>query len=359
MSISIFRADKGVEIVNEPNVNTVQFLTDTSPPNLQPEAINAPIGSLWIVNHGSPVTTKIYQKINVVTSSSADWQDATNPSGLSSWRKPVEVVDTVDVVLPSGTPGNPIVIDGVPITNQQRVLFTNLGIGDNNVYIYNQPTGIFIEDTQIQANGDTVYVIQGTFSTVLFSYNSSAWVITDQLIFDELALIRTFIGKSAPGNVTPAYTSTNFVSGGSSLETAIGALDTELGPNVVSNGLILSTNKINENIQTVGNFVINDGKVASASNVTSITTIDSVLAICAKWIIRIVVNGDSSRVHAYEILATHNGVIVSSVAYSSLNIGIAPIGLQITITLSGGNTLNLNVQSTTSVDVQSKRVAAF
>ena len=43
----------------------------------------------------------------------------------------------------------------------------------------------------------------------------------------EWAFIRTLIGKAAAGSETPTYSSTNFVTDGDSLETAIGDLDAE------------------------------------------------------------------------------------------------------------------------------------
>jgi hypothetical protein len=97
----------------------------------------------------------------------------------------------------------------------------------------------------------------------------------------------------------------------------------------------------------------------TVTNVTSVTTIDAVLTNLAKWVIQIVVSADSTRVRAYEVFATHNGVVVSSDVYSSLNIGVAPAGLQITVALTGGDTLNLRVKSTTPVDVEAKRVSVF
>lgn len=99
--------------------------------------------------------------------------------------------------------------------------------------------------------------------------------------------------------------------------------------------------------------------VMSATNVTAPTTIDAVLSDCAKWLIRIYVAADTTRVRAYEVFATHNGIVVSSDVYSSLNTGVAPAGLKVTVALTGGNTLNLRVQSTTPVNVDTKRVAVF
>jgi hypothetical protein len=48
----------------------------------------------------------------------------------------------------------------------------------------------------------------------------------------EEGFIRTFVGKTAAGAETPTYSSINVVVNGTSLETAIGALDAEIGPDV-------------------------------------------------------------------------------------------------------------------------------
>jgi len=94
-------------------------------------------------------------------------------------------------------------------------------------------------------------------------------------------------------------------------------------------------------------------------NITTVTTVDSVVAEMGKWIIRIIENGTPTNVLTEEILATHDGTNPKFTEYAILKMGSNITGLSIDVTLTGGNTLNVTVTSTPGVDVQIKQVAVF
>jgi hypothetical protein len=345
-----------------------------------------------------------------------------------------------------------------------RVLFSAITGGNGkNVYIYDQTTGTFFEDSNAETNGDAVYIQAGTSAGKTFVFNGASWVQSDQASVDELGFIQAFIGKSANGNEMPNYSSNNFVADGTSLETAISALDLEVGPNVslgnyvdptfkingniqaldtalganVTNGNhILAANKINANIQAldtqigaellVGNFIsagdalstaitaldnelgpnvatgffitssnkvnqniqaldteigaqvtsqgvilntnsINQNIQALAAelaevsteitvnNVTSVQTIDTVTAGAAKWLVRVVLVSDPTRVYSTEVFALGNGTTSDFTRYATLKIGTSIPGLAVTVD-NVGNDLRLRVAATGAVNVVARRV---
>jgi hypothetical protein len=248
-----------------------------------------------------------------------------------TWRPPVELVDTTITTLPTGSASSPVVIDGVSISNNQRVLFAALTTNPN-VYIYDETTGAFTQDTSV-APGDTVYVIN-TGQQYTYSEISTSWVLSNLTTLDELNYIREFIGKTASGSITPVYTSTNFVTGSPNLEDAIALLDSELGANVkTSSHYIAPSGTVNGNIQsldaqvynntstieslssTVTNLVTGGGGSGTGSatisgNTISETTsgtivLDTVTGKMAKWVVY-VNDSTSSTLNTAEILAIQN-----------------------------------------------------
>lgn len=94
------------------------------------------------------------------------------------------------------------------------------------------------------------------------------------------------------------------------------------------------------------------------SNITTLTAVDTAVASLGKWIVRAVEVADPTNVYSTEIIATHNGTDVDFARYGILELGTPISGLSVTVTLTGGNTMNLNVQSTSAVDVIVERVMA-
>ena len=461
MSQDFFRIERGLELDE-----LVQYLQGSGAPGASADTDAALVGSVYTDN----ATGSLYTKISAGTGA-IRWQKMASESYVNnavgatvSWREPAVVRDNVSTTILTGTATSPIVIDGVSVTDGQRVLFSALTGGNGkNIYIYNQATGLFVEDVNAETTGDATYVQSGTSAGKTFVFNGTDWVLTDQASLDEEGYIRAFIGKGAAGAEVPVYATNNFVVAASSLETAIGALDTELGanvsignyitpgvkinqniqaldteiganvsagnhmspansvnqnlqaldtqlganlgagnffasdaavstaitaldsemgPNVATGNFITSANKINQNIQAldtaVGASVTNVGVIvstnsanqniqalgaelnqvthqASVTNVTSALTIDSVTAGSAKWLVRVELASDPTRVYSTEVYALGNGVSSDYTRYATLRIGTAIPGLAVTVDNAGG-VLQLKVASTGAVNVVARRV---
>ncbi len=282
MALSFFRIERGLELDG-----LVQYLQGNGNPGAAGDTAAAPVGSVYTDNASGAVWSKISAGTGVDKwSRLASETYVNNAVGATiSWREPVVVHDSTATTLPTGTPTAAIVVDGVSITNGQRVLFSGITGGDGkNIYIYDQSTGTFVEDTNPETSGDATYVQSGTSGGKTFVFNGTNWVLTDQASLDELGYIRAFIGKDTSGNEMPTFTTTNFVSNGTSLETAIGALDAELGSNVADGNFILAANKINANIQAldteIGANVTNGSWILAANSVnTNIQALDTHLGV--------------------------------------------------------------------------------
>jgi hypothetical protein len=249
MSESFFRIERGLELDE-----IVQYLQGAGAPGAAGDTSLAEVGSVYTDNATGAMYTKISAGVGT-----DKWQKLASETYVNnalgatvSWREPAFVRDNVATVLPTGVAASPIVVDGVSISNGGRVLFSALTGGDGkNVYVYDQATGLFVEDINQESSGDAAFVQSGTSAGKTYIYNGSTWVQSDQSSLDELGFIRTFIGKGAAGSETPTYSSTNFVTNATSLEDAIGALDAEVGANVSLGNYIVPANKVNANIQAL------------------------------------------------------------------------------------------------------------
>ncbi|HAT48862.1 MAG: hypothetical protein HQL07_03890 [Nitrospirae bacterium] len=156
-----------------------------------------------------------------------------------SWRAPAKVRDSgayadlaaAEAAVNTGT------IDGVTVAANDRILFDDITGLAKNVFIVTGTPGsgaTLVEDGNIASKGDALYVQEGTDAGKQYAYNGTDWVQQGTASQTELGFIQGFIGKSANGSETPDYASNNVVTDGSSLETAIGALDAEIGAGVVN-----------------------------------------------------------------------------------------------------------------------------
>jgi len=267
MSLDFFRIERGLELDD-----LVQYLQGSGNPGAAGDTAAALVGSVYTDNASGAIWTKIaagtgtdkWQKL-------ASEQYVNNAVGATiSWREPAKVRDNVATTIPAGTATQPIVVDGVSITDGQRVLFSALTGGDGkNIYVYDQTTGLFVEDTNTETSGDAAYVEAGTSAGKTYVFNGTNWVQSDQASLDELGFIRSFIGKDTTGSDMPSFATTNFVSDSTSLETAIGAIDTALGTNVSNGNFIFAANKINANIQALDTEIganVTDGGFILAAN---------------------------------------------------------------------------------------------
>lgn len=269
MSLDFFRIERGLELDE-----SVQYLQGSFAPGAAGDTAAALIGSVYTDNTDGSIYTKIAAGTGL-----DKWQKMASETYVNnavgatiSWREPAAVRENAATTLPTGTATQPIVVDGVSITNGGRVLFSAIvGGAGKNLYVYNQATGTFVEDTNAESNGDAVYVQGGTSAGKTYVYNGAAWVQSDQSSLDELGFIRSFIGKSSVGAESPGYVSTNFVVQGSNLEAAVSALDFQFGPNVSLGNFIDPAFTTNVNIQAldtkIGASVSNGGFILAANTI--------------------------------------------------------------------------------------------
>ena len=468
MSLDFFRIERGLEIDGQ-----IQYIPGTGIPGTSADTIAAPIGTIYVQTDALPTAGNVWSKVEAGSGSErwqrmASEQYVNNALGATvSWREPAVVRDSVSTSVPVGTPNTAAVIDGLSITDGQRVLFSNVSGGNGkNVYVYNFATGIFNEDINQESIGDSVYVSGGTSAGRTYVFNGTDWVQSDQATLDEDGFIRSFIGKTSAGNELPSYTSTNFVGQNDSLRIAVSKLDAEVGPNVASGNYVAPTSKVNANIQAIdaaiglnvvdgnfitaankvqqniavldnqigpnvidGNFIDNangvnanitaidsalgaqvstgnvidgtnkigqniqaidtaigadivDGtyvddantltgniqaldtelgavtKETSATNVTATVTLDSVVGIAAKWIVRAEQTSAPGNVSGSEILAMSNGTTVDYTKYALLQLGSKISGLSVVVTFNAG-AMELKVASTAAVNVTARRVSVM
>jgi len=466
MSFDFFRIERGLDLDD----GSVQYLQGLGAPGAAGDTAAAPVGSVYTDNSDGSLYTKIlsgtgtdkWQKM-------ASEQYVNNAVGATiSWREPAVVRDNVATTLPTGTATQPIVIDGVSITQGQRVLFSALtGGGGKNIYVYDQGTGTFTEDANQETSGDAVFIQSGTSAGKTYVFNGANWVQSDQASLDEEGYIRAYIGKPTAGSVSPTYTSTNFVVQSSDLTAAVSALDaefgpnvslgnfidpafkvnaniqaldTEIGPNVTNGGWILAANSVNQNLQVLdthlgvpflagnfisagqtvsaavtaldveigpnvvnGNFILAANKVnqniqaldneiganvttagyissgntvnqniqalntaltnnsteVTVTNVTSIQTIDTVAgAKAAKWLVRVELVADPTRVYATEVYAVTDGTTSDYTRYATLKLGTSIPGLAVTVDMNGAD-LRLRAAATGAVNVTAHRVGVI
>lgn len=350
MATDFHRAKRGLEIDVSPT-SFAQLLTDTTAPDTQPDAQNARIGSLWIVNGGNSITTQIYQKFRDVTNDSGDWRNV-NSAVDSSWREPARVVDTsvwaniaaVEVELNDvGTPGNIGGVNSNLFISGDRILLTNLTVGNDNVYIVSGTPGagaVLLEDSNAATAGDFLYILQGTGAGELWAYNGTVWAPSGSGSAAEEAFIRAFIGKDAPGAVTPDYA--NPTGGGPyTVGNIIG----------VNNNLELATAKLNA-------FIYQNNAETKGTNTLSASDTLPVGVNLARWIVRVNSNVDPTRARAREIFAIRDNADNINFSTSNLlNIGGAITGLTFTVT-SVGSALTLTVTAGVAFDYEIKRLAA-
>ncbi|MEM2159602.1 MAG: hypothetical protein QXN55_01455 [Candidatus Nitrosotenuis sp.] len=276
MSEQFFRIFRGLELDE-----TIQLLQGAGDPgSAGGDTDAAPVGSFYLDNLTGNAWTKATPGAGTGHWSllaSQTWVNNVVGANIS-WREPVTVIDTMTTTLPTGASAG--TIDGVTLTNGDRVLFT--GVTPANVYVYNATTQAFTQDVNALSQGDTVYVDGGTSGGTRWTYNGTAWVRFDAMSLDELAYIRNFIGKSAAGNIVPTYTSTLVVSQSSNLVDAVSALDAEVGAQVSTGNWISAANKVNQNLQALDTELganVTDGFYILAANKmnANIQVLDSAL----------------------------------------------------------------------------------
>lgn len=254
----------------------------------------------------------------------------------TNWRGEVEVRDDVAVVLPTFTPATDATVDSETIVDQERVLFSNVALG--NIYIYDKSAGVFLESTNEETAGDTTFVIRGTDAGKKYVYSGTSWVQSDQASVDEFGFIHTFIGKSGFGSETPTYSSTNVVANADSLETAIGKLDAAF---------------------SVGNVGSTQIGVSAISTQDSVL-VDTVAAV--KWLVTC---RQGTSMNSRIVWASHDGtsgadaVDTDETVYAKIKKNAAIAGIAVTIDLSGAGVaqvMRLRVATSGAADWHATRM---
>lgn len=415
MSLDLFRLYQGLDIANEASSSNANILQGILAPGGDAGIHDAaPIGSIYMRTDVETDNLQLYTKWSASFNSAQDWRVMATKEYVDavalglSWREPVKVIDNT---LYANAAAFPITgtIDGVALTNGDRVLFGNVTVGtDENIFIWNSGTSSWVQDGNAETDGDSVLVKAGTNAETQWVYDGANWVqFGGASNAAELTYLRSFIGKTGPGAENPTYTSTNVVTQATSLETAIGALDAVQGNGAITNdttdnvgtfysitddltssgGTLTITDIANQLNNAIGNRnytnsvsttnlvdgettaqsieklnnnligVINQGDSFTYSNITGLNTIDTLPLVDAtevKWLVQYRSTGIPANRKAVEVHGLTNGTLVDHTTYAVIKTG-ATINAPITIAISGSD-LILQINPATAMDVVVKRV---
>ena len=415
MAIDLFRLDLGVSI--EDATSEAHILQGLGAPGGDASAQDAaPIGSVFMRTNTETDNLQFYYKWTTANNSSADWRQAASKdyvdavaAGLS-WREPALVLDdtTYATIAAAETAANiGDTVDGVNIVSGDRLLFTDLTSGNDNVYIVSGGTGAwtFTEDTNLATDGDAILIQEGTSAEQQWVFDGTDWVqFGSDTSAAELAAIRDFIGKTGPGAEFPTYTSTDVITQGSNLEVAIGDLDDAFGSGEITNdggnfsisddmswgtaGTLELTDALNDLNNAIGdrtytddNVVVDGETVASSidaldiaigdvqnqtliisgTNVvaTATVTVDTLALTDATeivWIIQVRENGTPANREAIEVHALNDGsTLIDFNRSSKLRLGSPIAGLVVEGDISGTD-MRLRVTATNNIDYVVKRL---
>ena len=416
MALDLFRINKGLDLqLDDLSTNSNVLVGNGLPGGDAGAEDAAPIGSIYMRTDSDVNGMQLYWKKTTTQNSSADWSQGADKtyvdavaSGIS-WREPAKVLDaTVYANIAAAVTAANVAdtVDGVTIIAGDRVLFTNLTTGADNVYIVSGSTGnwTFTADTNSATDGDAILVQQGTSADQQWVYDGTAWVQFGAASTAELGYIRSFIGKTGPGSESPTYSSTEVVTQASNLETAIGAVDAAFGTGAITNdggnyaisddmswgvgGTLTVTTALNDLNDTIGNgtFTSSGTNITSGDSVytsidnlneaiiplqrgaleisgsqvaATLTTMDTLpvaSATQAKWLIQVRSTGTPANRRAIELHAMTDGTLTDHTEYAVLKLGAVIPGLDFNVAISGANMI-LTVNSTGGVDYVVKRIA--
>lgn len=418
MALDLFRIIDGLDIqLDNLSANASILVGSGAPGGDTGKEDAAPIGSLYLRTDAETDGLQVYWKVSTVNNSSADWVQSTDKSYVDavaqglSWREPVLVRDNTlyaDITAAETAANVADTVDGVTIQSGDRILFTNLTSGNENVYIVSGSTGAwtFTEDTNLATDGDAVLVQDGTSANQQWVFDGAAWIQFGSDSTVELGYIRTFIGKNAAGSETPTYSSANVVTQNTDLESAIGELDAAAGTGEITNdggnyalsddmawaaaGTLTITGALDELNAAIGdatftssgtNLTSGDAVSTSLDNLneaiiplqqqglessgaqtaTVLTTMDSLAVTSAthvKWMVQVRQTGTPANMRAVEIHALTDGTTVDFTEYAVLKLGSPITGLDFSVAITGSpGVVDLTVNSTPGVDYIVKRIA--
>lgn len=415
MSLDLFRLDLGVSI--ESATSEAHILQGAAAPGGDAaEQDGAPVGSVFMRTDVETDNLQFYYKWTTANNSAADWRQAASKdyvdavaAGLS-WREPAVVLDSTtyaNIAAAEAAANIGDTIDGITIVSGDRLLFSDLTSGNDNVYIVSGGTGAwtFTEDANTATDGDAVLIQEGTHAEEQWVYDGTNWVqFGGATGAAELGFIRSFIGKTGPGSEFPTYSSTDVITQSSNLETAIGDLDNAMGTGEITNdggnfsitddmswgaaGTLEITDALNELNESIGDktytndnvvtdgqtiagsidaldtalgSVINQSLAITGSNVVAAAgvTVDTLALVDAteiEWLIQIRETGTPANREALEIHALNDGnTLIDFNRSSKLRLGANIAGLVVDSVISGTDMI-LTVTATNNIDYVVKRL---
>lgn len=209
-------------------------------PGTSDRTINAPLGSTY----RDHTAGKMYQKVTA-GSGSDKWIQLVSATDLEnaiaahadgvSWREPVAVFSATAYATKADAEAalnSALGFDGVSLADGNRVLLPGVGGNSNSdIFVVRGTPGAgatLAEDSSKDTAGDQVPVNSGTESNKIAYFTvGGTWEIRSPGTDAEQTYLRAFIGKGGAGTEMPSYTSVNYVTQGSDLEAAIGALDAQ------------------------------------------------------------------------------------------------------------------------------------
>lgn len=407
MAQDLFRIGLGLDIEASDGLSNAYILQGSGNPGGDAaEQDAAPIGSIYMRNDVEVNELQFYYKFSTTNNSAADWKQATSKeyvdaiaSGLS-WREPILVHDAnvyADITAAETAANVADTVDGVVISSGSRILFSNLTTGNENVYIVSGSSGawVFTEDTNLATDGDALLVQQGTYAEEQWTFDGTSWVQFGSAAGSlELGFLRSFIGKTGPGAETPTYTSTDVVTQGDNLETAIGRLDASIGTRIYTNDNVVvdgqdvtlsidaldtalgSRTYTNDNVVVDGETITdsidgldtavgvlqNNSLEVTGTNVVAVAgiTLDTLPladATQAQWMVQVRETGTPANRRGVIIHAFNDGLALIDYSRSNiLKLGLPIIGFSLTADINGTD-MRLRLVATNNVDFVVKRIS--
>jgi len=432
MAVDLFRVLEGIQIEDASGADNsisagahISILQGTGLPGGDTgDQDAAGIGSVYSRRDAEVDNLQLYYKWSTAGNSSADWKEISSKDYVDaiaqglSWREPALVLDDTayaNIAAAESAANGGNTVDGIGISVGNRLLFTNLTTGNDNVYIVSGSAGAwtFTEDTNLATDGDAILVQDGTWADTQWVFDGTNWIQFGgggAANAAEIAFIRTYIGKTGPGAELPTYTAENLIVNNSdNLEVAINKLDIGFGTGTITNtggawaisdnlafagtngaaGTLDVTGVLNELNNTIGdrtytndNVVVDGEAVAtsidaldtaignlqsqtlvSTGSVTTtpgtlftVDTIPLALADQIKWMVEIRNNTTPVNRRAMEVHAITDGTLTDKTQFSILKLGAGVPGAGFDVSVSGTD-LILQLKATGNYDYAVKRIS--
>lgn len=182
MAQSNHEVSKGLSIRNETTGGNIVVTQGSGTGDINGASVAVyPVGS----EYTDAATGLTYKRTGSSGIGLTDWEILATQqyvNGLISWREPVLVRDNTvyaDITAAETAANVADEVDGETIQAGDRLLFSNLTSGADNVYLVSGSTGAwtFTEEPNTASPGDRLYVELGTYANEIFTYNAAGkWV---------------------------------------------------------------------------------------------------------------------------------------------------------------------------------------